>query len=83
MAAPSNNVASLAARTSTAAPSLGIDRDPLVWPGAKPDELRVAPDGMPARVVKAHNAHKAHFISRYAFTLAVAMRNVVLRSTWW
>lgn len=71
-----SNPAPSAAPTSTAAPLLGIDRDPPVWPGTKPDELRVAPDGLPARVVKAHNAYKAHFISSYALTLAVAMKNV-------
>jgi three-Cys-motif partner protein len=60
---------------STAA-SLGVDPNPPVWPGAKPDELRVAPDNLPARVVKAHNAHKAHYISSYALTLATAMKNV-------
>jgi len=56
--------------------ALPIDHEPPVWPGAKADELRIAPDGLPARVVKAHNAHKVHYISRYALTLAVAMKNV-------
>lgn len=54
---------------------LGVDLDPPVWPGAKADDLRVAPDGLPARVVKAHNAHKAHFIQRYSHTVAMAMKN--------
>lgn len=54
---------------------LPIDLDPPVWPGAKPEELRVAPDGLPARVVKAHNVHKAHYIRRYAHTVAQAMKN--------
>ena len=54
---------------------LGVDRHPPVWPGSKPDELRVAPDGLPARVVKAHNAHKAHFIERYSKVVALSMKN--------
>jgi three-Cys-motif partner protein len=54
---------------------LPIDPNPAVWPGARPDELRVGPDGLPARVVKAHNVHKAHYIQRYAHTVAVAMKN--------
>lgn len=58
-----------------ATPVLGIDKNPRVWPGARPDELRVAPDGLPARVVKAHNAHKAHFIERYANVVALSMKN--------
>lgn len=37
--------------------------------------MRVGPDGLPARVVKLHNAHKAHFIRRYAHTVALAMKN--------
>lgn len=76
MAISDNPPSPRSARPSSAAPSLGIDRNPPVWPGAKPEELRIAPDGLPARVVKAHNVHKAHFISRYAMTLAVAMKNV-------
>lgn len=62
--------------SNAASPLLGVDRNPPVWPGAKADELRVAPDGLPARVVKAHNVYKAHYISSYAFTLATAMKNV-------
>lgn len=54
---------------------LPLDLDPPTWPGAKSTELRVAPDGLPARVVKAHNAHKAHFIGQYAHTVATAMKN--------
>ena len=53
---------------------LGVDPNPAVWPGAKADELRVAPDGLPARVVKAHNAHKAHFIEKYAHIVAASMK---------
>lgn len=52
-----------------------VDHNPAVWPGAKSDELRVGPDLLPARVVKAHNAHKAHFIRQYAHTVALAMKN--------
>jgi three-Cys-motif partner protein len=52
-----------------------VDLNPPVWPGAKADELRVAPDGLPARVVKAHNAHKAHYIKQYAHTVAAAMKH--------
>jgi three-Cys-motif partner protein len=63
------------ARTYSAPAILPVDYDPPVWPGAKRDELRVAPDGLPARVVKAHNAHKAHFIKQYAHTVAAAMKN--------
>lgn len=37
--------------------------------------MRVAPDGLPARVVKAHNAHKAHFIARYSQVVALSMKN--------
>lgn len=58
-------------------PTLGvvpvIAPNPRVWPGAKADELRVAPDGLPARVVKAPNAHKADLIKRYSHTVARAM----------
>jgi three-Cys-motif partner protein len=54
---------------------LGVDPDPPIWPGAKADELRVAPDGHPARVVKAHNVHKAGFITKYAHTVAIAMKD--------
>lgn len=56
-------------------PAFTTDYDPPVWPGAKPDELRMAPDGLPARVVKAHNAHKAYFIKQYAHTVAMAMKH--------
>jgi three-Cys-motif partner protein len=35
--------------------------------------MRVAEDRLPARVVKLHNDHKAHFIGRYAHTVAAAM----------
>lgn len=76
MATNAKPAAALAARTPAATTSLGIDRDPPVWPGAKPDELRVAPDGLPARVVKAHNVDKAHYINSYARTFATAMKNV-------
>src|SRR4051812_2275782 len=55
--------------------ALSVDPNPPVWPGAKDDELRVAADGLPARVVQAHNAHKAHYIQRYAHTVAIAMKN--------
>lgn len=76
MAATARNIAvSLAPSTTTAAPLLGIDPNPPVWPGAKPDELRIAPDGLPARFVKAHNAHKAHFIKQYANVVALSMKN--------
>jgi three-Cys-motif partner protein len=61
-------------RRSTAA-ALAVDYEPVVWPGAKPDKMRMAADGLPARVVKAHNAHKAHYINEYASTVAVAMQN--------
>lgn len=64
-----------AARIQPAPQPLAVDRNPPPWPGAKPTELRVAPDGLPARVVKAHNAHKAHFIQRYSYTVAVAMQH--------
>jgi three-Cys-motif partner protein len=37
--------------------------------------VRVAPDGLPARVVKAHNVHKAHYIQRYAHVVAASMKN--------
>jgi three-Cys-motif partner protein len=50
-----------------------IDPTPAPWPGA--DGLVVAPDGLPARVVKAHNAHKAHYIQRYSHVVAAAMKN--------
>jgi three-Cys-motif partner protein len=60
----------------SSAPSLlGVDPDPPVWPGYKPDEMRRAPDGLPARVVKAHNAHKAHFIRQYVNVVALSMKN--------
>lgn len=39
------------------------------------DGLVVAPDGLPAREVKAHNAHKAHYISGYSDIFARAMKN--------
>jgi three-Cys-motif partner protein len=51
-----------------------IDHDPATWPGANADEMRIGPDGLPVRVVKLHNAHKAHFIARYAHAVAVAMK---------
>ena len=64
------------AQTSPSARALlPVDPNPPVWPGAKADELRVAPDGLPARVVKAHNAHKAHYIKQYAHTVAAAMKH--------
>ncbi|MEJ7784717.1 MAG: three-Cys-motif partner protein TcmP [Solirubrobacteraceae bacterium] len=67
---------SQSARNAQRTPSLlPVDPNPPVWPGAKEDELRVAPDGLPARVVKAHNAHKAHFIRQYSHTVAAAMKN--------
>ncbi|HEV3002568.1 MAG TPA: three-Cys-motif partner protein TcmP [Solirubrobacteraceae bacterium] len=76
MAATANTAtaALLAAQTTTAAP-LGVDLDPPVWPGAKPDELRMAPDGLPARVVKAQNGTKADFIEKYSHTFGRAMKN--------
>jgi three-Cys-motif partner protein len=55
--------------------NLGLEYEPATWPGSKPDEMRVARDGLPARVVKLHNEHKSHFIRRYAHTVAVAMSN--------
>jgi len=56
-------------------PLLVVDHDPPAWPGYKPDEMRRGPDGLPARVVKAHNAHKAHFIQRYSSVVALSMKN--------
>jgi hypothetical protein len=53
---------------------LGVDPNPAVWPRARADELRVSPDGLPARVVEAHNAHKAHFIEKYAHVVAASMK---------
>jgi hypothetical protein len=37
----------VAGRGGTDVP-LPVDPNPPLWPGAKPDELRVAPDGLPA-----------------------------------
>lgn len=56
-------------------PHRGVDYQPATWSGARSDEMRVGPDGLPTRVVKLHNAHKAHFIRRYAHTVAAAMKN--------
>jgi three-Cys-motif partner protein len=50
------------------------DLNPPVYPG-RTDELVIAPDGLPARVVKAHNAHKKHYIERYTGIVAAAMKN--------
>jgi three-Cys-motif partner protein len=66
---------SAAVPTSFPADAPNIDQNPPTWPGSRPDEFRVAPDGLPARVVKAHNAHKAHYIRRYSHTVATAMQN--------
>ncbi len=52
---------------------LPIDVAPPAWPGTSLDDFRTAPDGLPARVVKAHNVHKAHYIKQYAHTVALAM----------
>lgn len=49
------------------------DPAPRLVPGA--DGLVVGPDGLPARVVKAHNAHKAHYITSYSHTVAKAMQH--------
>ncbi len=47
--------------------------DPPVVPG-RDDELVIAPDGLPARVVKAHNIHKKHYIESYTEIVAKAMK---------
>lgn len=49
------------------------DLSPELWKGR--DDLVVAPDGLPARVVKAHNINKAHYIQGYADIFARAMKN--------
>ena len=49
------------------------DPNPKLWNG-RPG-LRVAPDGLPAREVKAHNAHKAHYIRGYSDIFSRAMKN--------
>jgi len=56
------------AHANAASALLGFDPNPRVRPGAKADEVRVAPDGHPARVVKAHNVHKAGLITEYSHT---------------
>lgn len=48
------------------------DLAPSAWPVG--DGLVIAPDGLPARIVKAHNAHKAHFIRQYADVVAASMK---------
>jgi three-Cys-motif partner protein len=53
---------------------LPVDPSPGPWPGSSLDDFRTGPDGRPARVVKAHNVHKAHYIKQYAHTVAVAMK---------
>lgn len=50
------------------------DLSPPIYP-ERADELVIAPDGLPARVVKAHNAHKKHYIERYTGVVAAAMKN--------
>jgi three-Cys-motif partner protein len=47
---------------------------PEPWP-KRDGELVVGPDGLPARVVKAHNAHKKHYIERYTEVVAATMKN--------
>lgn len=49
------------------------DPNPPQWEGK--ESLRVAPDGLPAREVKAHNADKAHYIGGYSEIFAKAMKN--------
>lgn len=46
---------------------------PSTWAGS--DGLVLGPDGLPARKVKAHNAHKAHYIEQYAQIVARSMKN--------
>jgi hypothetical protein len=46
--------------------------EPAGLTGVRPDELPVAPAGLRARVVTAQNVHKAHYIGRYADTVARA-----------
>lgn len=53
-------------------PFANRDLNPPAVPG-RDKELVVAPDGLPARVVKAHNAHKKHFIEGYTGIVAKAM----------
>jgi three-Cys-motif partner protein len=48
------------------------DLEAAPWPGRK-EGLVVGPDGLPARVVKAHNAHKKHYIERYTEVVAATM----------
>lgn len=47
--------------------------NPPRWPGRE-EELVLAPNGLPARVVKAHNAHKKHYIESYTEIVAAAMK---------
>ncbi|HEX6782741.1 MAG TPA: three-Cys-motif partner protein TcmP [Solirubrobacterales bacterium] len=51
----------------------GPNYSPQSWKGR--EGLVVAPDGLPAREVKAHNIHKAHYIQGYAEIFARAMKN--------
>lgn len=63
----------LSARTLSLPPPFAErDLNPPVVPG-RDEELVVAPDGLPARVVKAHNAHKKHYIESYTGIVAKAM----------
>lgn len=48
------------------------DHSPQPWNARK--GLVVAPDGLPARVVKAHNQHKAHYLTGYSEIFSVAMK---------
>jgi hypothetical protein len=52
---------------------IAVDLSPARVPGV--DGLRIGPDGLPAREVKLHNAHKAHYIREYAHVVAAAMKN--------
>jgi three-Cys-motif partner protein len=56
-----------------ALPQRSVDPAPQAWPTG--EELVLGPDGLPARKVKAHNAHKAHYIQRYSQVVAGAMKN--------
>lgn len=50
-----------------------FEKAPRSWRGS--EGLVLAPDGLPARVVKAHNAHKAHYIREYAHVVARSMKH--------
>lgn len=64
----------LLARSLDLPPSFGErDLKPPVVPG-RDDELVIAPDGLPARIVKAHNIHKKHYIESYTEIVAKAMQ---------